>query len=420
MNNSIENWLRLRIFLLRLALLFGLVFSLTCIYGPFTTHIVVRAGQPQERIEIKPKPKPAEHGADPAITEENKKKAAEEFRKWNKGTLKPKKPDPWILTKPSAKLIAPSKKYGKIGLNEPLVFDSFNHIQIPPRLQGLDLTAVHKTNERFLSDVPMLDENRSFLRWYGGLEGLFGKDPPKLLSRPYLKQLFANTSVITAEKLADGTEVLTVFDMPGSFDAGHLVGRMEYLSRGTDNSEKVRKIVGEQGQGTRVFFYGNDLHNIDLTSIANDTGVEFVRRTNKAQDLVSVQQRFNTIATRGFDPQNAVIVNGLPASQEAVENMGLFAGTAETWLDFRESIDLTTPPNIRTTSRKDDFFHELQQGDSDLLVLVAHSDGLYVYLNGSRISLEANAADHGAGPDVPFCRRGDGWESPGIERNAAP
>ena len=29
------------------------------------------------------------------------------------------------------------------------------------------------------------------------------------------------------------------------------------------------------------------------------------------------------------------------------------------------------------------------------------------------------SADHGAGPDISFCRRGDRWESAGIEWNAA-
>src|SRR5580693_7568213 len=39
---------------------------------------------------------------------------------------------------------------------------------------------------------------------------------------------------------------------------------------------------------------------------------------------------------------------------------------------------------------------------------------------GALAQSHSNAADHGAGPDVPICRRGDGWESAGIERNAAP
>jgi len=39
---------------------------------------------------------------------------------------------------------------------------------------------------------------------------------------------------------------------------------------------------------------------------------------------------------------------------------------------------------------------------------------------GAVAQSHSNAADHRAGPDVPFCRRGDGWESAGIKRNAAP
>ncbi len=377
MNNSIANWLRLRTFLLRLALSSGLMFLLTDVCGQLTTHVIAWAGQPQEKEEVKPKPKPeAPPGTDPAEFEKNKKILEEGFG------LKPESKAPGDVKKLS--IIVPPRKPGKVTL-EPLppTLISGSQIQIPPGLRGLDLRAVDRINDRFLLDIPELDRRHtSYFR-------------PLPIVRASLKERFADTSVITAAKLADGTEVLTVIDMPGSFDSGSLAGRVEVLLKDTDNTNRVRKIVGERGQGARVFFYGDDLRSIDLTSIAKGTGVELIRRTNKTRNLFSVQERLNTIASRAFDPERTVIVNGLPASREAVENMGPFAGPAERWLDFRESIDSSTPPSVETTSVKDDFVRHLEQGDSDLLVVVAHSDGFYFYLNGSRMSLE----EIGALPD---------------------
>jgi hypothetical protein len=410
MNNTTVIWRRLRTALFRLALAFGLVFSLIFTCGLSTNHVLARTGQPQEpREEIKPKPKPEPpDGTDPAKNAAINKKAKEDFD--------PKKPDAAAKGKnppgasPAARVDLDRKKTSK-GLNiRPLdgptlpynfwaarfdsqfeltegldpdghvAFGGINQIQIPRGLlqQGLRLGPFHEINERFLSDVASLELADSLL-W-------------KNFVGPYRKKQFANTSVVTAARLEDGTEVLTVFDMPDSFEKGRLVGRVELLPRDTDNTKQVRRIVGERGQGGRVFFYGGDLHDIDLTTIAAEAGVELIRRTNDTRELLSLQQRLNTIASRHFDRQHTVVVNGLPASREAVARMGLFAGRVETWLDFRESINSITPPDVTTTSERDDFFRHLQQGDSDLLVLVAHSDGLYVYLGDSRISLKEISA----------------------------
>jgi hypothetical protein len=395
MTKTTAAWLRLRNFLFRIPLAFGLVFSLIYLCGLPTDHAVARAGQ-IERVE---RIKPESERRGPVLETDRAK--AEEIRKAKEkfdtsNTLSRETKLRKFLESfqpPVARRPAP----GSINLDPPSLrrFDGFDQIKVHSALQGIDLTPVHDINARFLLDVPMLDSRKFPPRnpMFDEIEKVLSEGRDNNYARtksvvPGPKEQFANASIVTAAKLEDGTEVLTVFDMAGSFDAGRMVGRMEPLSKDTDNTARVRKIIGELGPGARVYFYGNELRNIDLTTIANEAGLELVRRANTTRDLLSVQQRLNTIASRDFDPERTVIVNGLPESEEAVASMGPFAGRAETWLKFRESIDANTRPDVRTSSKKGVLFRELQQGDSDLVVLVAHSDGLHIYLNNTRVSLE--------------------------------
>jgi hypothetical protein len=145
-----------------------------------------------------------------------------------------------------------------------------------------------------------------------------------------------------------------------------------------------------RGQKKRIYYYGDTLENIDLEATAQRLGYEFIRRTTKAsQNLLQTERRLEQIDNRAFDQSQLTVVNGIPQTADAVAKMGMFVGDPEMWLRFNKEVekDLDGRATKLVTDR-DGFLRELSEGDSDILILVAHSSGTYLYLNGQKLSFK--------------------------------
>jgi hypothetical protein len=69
--------------------------------------------------------------------------------------------------------------------------------------------------------------------------------------------------------------------------------------------------------------------------------------------------------------------------------MGALVGDANDWLDLRSKVeDALDGYEAQRIGSREDFIHELSQGESDIIILVAHSTGMDLYLNGERMAIK--------------------------------
>jgi hypothetical protein len=140
----------------------------------------------------------------------------------------------------------------------------------------------------------------------------------------------------------------------------------------------------------RIYYYGDLLEHVDLARLAERMNAEVIHRDlDDVRDLLHTDARLNTLAERYFEKDKLTIVDGLPRNRAAVMEMGPFVGDTSTWTSFRAQVEglLQTRSGAAVQSRASDFLHELESGDSDMIILIAHSTGTYLYLNGTRISI---------------------------------
>jgi hypothetical protein len=139
----------------------------------------------------------------------------------------------------------------------------------------------------------------------------------------------------------------------------------------------------------RIYYYGEVLEHVDIAQIAKRLNAELIHRdVDDVRDLLHTDSRLNKLAERNFEKDQLTIVNGLPGSRAALMEMGPFIGDPSTWANFRADVDgllRTRHSTVRT--RASDFLQELERGESDMIILIAHSTGPYLYLNGSKISI---------------------------------
>ena len=232
----------------------------------------------------------------------------------------------------------------------------------------------------------------------------------KAASPAYPNLAHSQATVVTGARVSGTEEIVTIFNLSDSAQTGALSGDMYTLSvpdperqnanvspiNGSPgaNQRSIKDEITDRLKGKvpgkkRVYFYGDALTQIDLAETVEQLGYEFIRRSPKApRNLLESDRRIEQIAKRPLDQSKLTVVNGLPQTAEVVVAMGALVGDPQLWLNFRTEVE----ENLRghTTNAIADsegFLRELTEGDSDILILIAHSSGAYLYLNGQKLPL---------------------------------
>lgn len=202
------------------------------------------------------------------------------------------------------------------------------------------------------------------------------------------KTLFITSS------LEGGEEMITLYDPPyvRSYVTGRtsLVGRAYKVKRGDPSvlraiAAKIRTL----GRDGRVYVYGDELRNIDIAKIADRYGVDIVRRgpeTNKS--FAITEQRLAEIGARKFIPAETVFMNGTPRTVEELRRFGFPEAGLDAWKARDAEVEATMQDKFsRRIENREQLIREFQDGESDVVVMVGHSDGERIYFGAESISV---------------------------------
>jgi hypothetical protein len=168
---------------------------------------------------------------------------------------------------------------------------------------------------------------------------------------------------------------------------GSQTKRMQ-TDKGSADDMNAKRV--DRNHEKRIYYYGDNLKHVDLADIAERLGYELIHRSPRAQQkLLHTERRLAQISSRTLDPSNLAVVNGLPRTMDAVRQMGIFMGDPQVWLNFETKVSENIDGKAsRIVTDSDDFVSELVDGNSDILILVAHSTGAYLYLNREKLSVK--------------------------------
>jgi hypothetical protein len=237
-----------------------------------------------------------------------------------------------------------------------------------------DYTRFFQVNNSLLKDARLLPKRST---------------PPSVPANPAL----ANSDVIaiTGAHTPNGVEIVTFFDLRDSSTTATLHGKMVVIQskKSAEGIDSVDSLLSSSPR-RRVYYYGDELQNINLRKLVEASGNEFIRRSPElSHDLLGTNMRLQELESRPFVEDKLSIINGLPDSPDSVALMGPLAGDPADWLDFRNRVvETLSGRKAQMVTSREDFVNELTQGENDVIVLVAHSTGTYLYLNGERLSIE--------------------------------
>ena len=79
----------------------------------------------------------------------------------------------------------------------------------------------------------------------------------------------------------------------------------------------------EKSPRRRVYYYGDELHNVNVRKLVEGSGRELIRRSpDRSRDLLGTNKRIQELESRPLVGNELTIVNGLPQDSQAVTSMG--------------------------------------------------------------------------------------------------
>ena len=272
------------------------------------------------------------------------------------------------------------------------------YLESPPRLSGQDLASFYELNRRVLDDMGLTPlgqllytkPEEAFKMPPGALRSLMDADAesrPAGLPAIGTQDLPSNpesSKAVSIARLADGTEIFTVFEV------GNRSRRAKSFIIGSKYRADAKGLENALAGTRRVYRYGPTPRQFDLSSFVRTQRTEEIRRTTyTSKFLPDLELSLDEIDKRTLKAESAVLLNGLPSTKESAAKLGIMSGDPDAWVEFHRDVNTLLAGNTRNALlTKAEFDAHLVNGNSDVIVMVAHADGIRIFLNDKIVTLD--------------------------------
>jgi hypothetical protein len=203
-----------------------------------------------------------------------------------------------------------------------------------------------------------------------------------------------------------GEEVITIFEVPFTSrmpwrmeNESYLFGRAYTISRDSTEAEEAlkKKLEALRLMRGRVYLYGDPVRSLDIEGLAQSFGVDLVRRGPAiVKNFAETEKRLKALEQTRFKKKTTVLLNGIPKSTGELARLDPQLNGLAGWHEAYTSVERVMQGKYQERiETKQQLFRELQEGNSDVIFIVAHSDGENLYFGNEIVS----AAELDALPD---------------------
>jgi hypothetical protein len=274
-------------------------------------------------------------------------------------------------------------------MTDDIASKDFELLQIEGDVSATQIKEAVRTNTLLLTSPEHLPKTLDFARVKEVSENLLKSLPPN--------GAWAGAEwplVIAIARTSHNEEVAIVYSTYASQKSRKLIAVLRTLSTNPADSKQFLESTMAGYKGKRVYVYGDLSQSVDFRKLASDAGAELVVRPfSTTKSFRTTELRLETLNARHLSPNRMVVANGIPHTKKELEFMGAPDSSLDGWRKIRGQIETNLKGSwSRRIESRADLINELQTGDSDVLFLVAHSDGVDLFIGGEKVSLAELAA----------------------------
>jgi|GEM_PF-6025339 len=142
-----------------------------------------------------------------------------------------------------------------------------------------------------------------------------------------------------------------------------------------------------QSQGTdKIIWFGEKMNSMDVVKEADALKIPVLRRVSFVnKQLPNLDEQEKTL----FETKRAVVCNAVPSTKEELVKANQSLLGLENWKTFHNSINENILGKFNNTvSTKQEFKDIIINGDDNLMLIVAHSDGMKVFIGKEVITIQ--------------------------------
>lgn len=246
---------------------------------------------------------------------------------------------------------------------------------------------IHRSHAAASKGLSRLNQvNKDFIRMLG----------TKLLGDPNLR---AARFMTTAKSGSD--ELVTIFEVRDGKFGGIELNLNAHLANcgvsGCTVANVFDEIIGPwlepiSGSG-RLYMIGDDLEQIDPVKLANRFNCEVLRRPARMQKgLIETESQLTQLTGRQLEPAKTEYVNGLPRNEFEAIFTGYQRNQVKGLLHASKEMDKLAKQFFKRQKLSPAPIQNLQEllvtGESDVVLIVAHSDKERIYINGTQVTID--------------------------------
>ncbi|WP_343670487.1 hypothetical protein [Chitinophaga sp.] len=250
------------------------------------------------------------------------------------------------------------------------------------RSSGVGFTKLDPTGNYIFSPT-FFQYGKDSLLYFSKLSIFINQIPEDLSS--FQKTLFVFTYKATDKR----TEYLTTIFPQGN----QLIGYTEIIK-----FDKYKNLWKEQSLNTdiqylkekglidHIIWSGDKVTATDVTALADKNKVHTLRRSPYVNKPLS-----NAITSDGisFNSEQALVCNGLPTNKDELAKTGFTLLGLDGWIKYYNEVNEKVKGHFKEAIRsKDDFKNILINGAENVLLVVAHSDGMKMFIGGETVSID--------------------------------
>lgn len=250
-----------------------------------------------------------------------------------------------------------------------------------------DLTIKLVTFEGFVLPVP---QNNTIYIPQKELEQHFKNGVPveyyRTLSTIFGNKIddYKNFEFIVTQRIND-EEIITFFKIINNCMIGFPHKSTRICCGGDRNVKSILTDVLKEAKekNKTMIWYGDNLQNVNISKLADDENYKIYRRSVHVGNSI-----IPNILDKKFEPSKSTICNAIPSTTDQLNQAGFSTLSTDKWKAFYDKIDDMTKSAFSSKILTiDDLKKELISGDQDMLLIVAHSDGIYLHINNERINI---------------------------------
>lgn len=174
---------------------------------------------------------------------------------------------------------------------------------------------------------------------------------------------------------------------------GKFMGFISKIGRGQSVDEEYLNVAFQKAkeklQINHAVWYGSDTDKVNIYKIAEQNGFEVFRRSPYVDtELPTFISNSDPIQSQIFEPKTSVAFNCVPTAREDLINAGFSPDNSTAWNLLKNNINSSIQDKfINKPSTVEEFKNEIINGESDVLLMVAHSDKVSIYLGNEKIEI---------------------------------